>query len=208
MQKRINLDTWERREHFLFFRGFDEPFYGVTVQVDCTRAYRDAKAAGVSFFLYYLYKALKAVQQVENFRMRIAGEEVVIYDVINAGFTVARNNGTFGYGYFDYADDFRQFITIAGNEISRVQATTDLQRSPREDLVRFSALPWIDFTAVSHARMFSVKESCPRISFGKMTQADGVCSMPVSIHVHHALVDGIHIGQYIDCFQQLMNESV
>ena len=29
--------------------------------------------------------------------------------------------------------------------------------------------------------------------------------MPVSIHVHHALVDGLHVGQYIDCFQELLN---
>ncbi|MEL7004699.1 MAG: hypothetical protein AAFN93_18470 [Bacteroidota bacterium] len=30
--------------------------------------------------------------------------------------------------------------------------------------------------------------------------------MPVSIHVHHGLVDGIHVGQYCDLFQKLLNE--
>jgi chloramphenicol O-acetyltransferase type A len=53
--------------------------------------------------------------------------------------------------------------------------------------------------------MFSVDDSCPKISFGKMTNHNGKRTMPVSIHVHHALVDGLHLGQYIDCLQGLLN---
>jgi chloramphenicol O-acetyltransferase type A len=45
------------------------------------------------------------------------------------------------------------------------------------------------------------------MSFGKMTESDGKLTMPVSVHVHHALIDGLHVGQYIDLFQQLMNEG-
>ncbi|MDB5151098.1 MAG: chloramphenicol acetyltransferase, partial [Mucilaginibacter sp.] len=33
-------------------------------------------------------------------------------------------------------------------------------------------------------------------------------TMPVSIHVNHALIDGIHVGQYIDCYQELLNKGV
>ena len=39
-----------------------------------------------------------------------------------------------------------------------------------------------------------------------MTETSGKRSMPVSVHVHHALVDGVHVGQYIEEFQKLMNE--
>jgi chloramphenicol O-acetyltransferase type A len=38
-----------------------------------------------------------------------------------------------------------------------------------------------------------------------MTENGGKRSMPVAIHVNHALVDGIHVGQYVDCFQARMN---
>ncbi|MDB5000637.1 MAG: chloramphenicol acetyltransferase [Mucilaginibacter sp.] len=31
-------------------------------------------------------------------------------------------------------------------------------------------------------------------------------SMPVSITVHHGLMDGYQVGQYIDLFQKLLNE--
>jgi chloramphenicol O-acetyltransferase len=31
--------------------------------------------------------------------------------------------------------------------------------------------------------------------------------MPTSIHVHHALVDGIDIGRHLDWFQDYLNEQ-
>ncbi|HMX59624.1 MAG TPA: CatA-like O-acetyltransferase [Chitinophagales bacterium] len=50
MKKRIDIDNWNRKEHFLFFSKFEEPFFGVTIKVDCTSAYKKAKEKGVSFF--------------------------------------------------------------------------------------------------------------------------------------------------------------
>jgi chloramphenicol O-acetyltransferase type A len=41
-----------------------------------------------------------------------------------------------------------------------------------------------------------------------MTESNGKRTMPMSVHVHHALVDGLHIGQYIDCYQELLNTGV
>jgi chloramphenicol O-acetyltransferase type A len=38
-----------------------------------------------------------------------------------------------------------------------------------------------------------------------MTRENGKKSMPVSVHVHHMLMDGYHVGQFIDAFQELMN---
>ncbi|MBC7912492.1 MAG: chloramphenicol acetyltransferase, partial [Pyrinomonadaceae bacterium] len=47
--------------------------------------------------------------------------------------------------------------------------------------------------------------SCPKISFGMMTDEHGKLSMPVSIHVHHALMDGYHVAEFVNLFQELMN---
>jgi chloramphenicol O-acetyltransferase type A len=207
MKQKLDIDNWARKEHFEFFNQFEEPLYGVCINIDCTIAYRVAKEKNTSFFVYCLYRCLEAAQLVEPFKMRIEGKDIFVYDTINAGCTVARPNGTFGFGYIDYHPELGFFTGNAQAEIERVKIRTDLQRSPRTDQIRFSALRWIDFTSVSHARMFSVQDSCPRISFGKMTLKDEVRSMPLSLHVHHALVDGLHIGQYLDCLQGLMNKE-
>lgn len=43
IEKIIDIATWNRREHYEHFSAFDDPFFGVTVNVDCTRAYQEAK---------------------------------------------------------------------------------------------------------------------------------------------------------------------
>jgi chloramphenicol O-acetyltransferase type A len=75
------------------------------------------------------------------------------------------------------------------------------------NVIHFSTVPWVNFTSLSHARSFTFPDSCPKISFGKMMIGiDGKRTMSMSIHAHHGLMDGYHVGQFVDCFQELMNE--
>ena len=205
MRKKVDLDSWVRRAHFEFFRTFDEPYYGVCVRVDCTKAHAAAKRKGYSFFLYYLYQSIAAAQRVEAFRLRIEEGEVFRYDQIDAGSTLMRPDGTFGFGYYTYSEAIETFMAESGREVERVRGTTGLERRNVPNIIRYSALPWLDFTSLSHARRFAAGDSCPWISFGKMTEENGRRSMPMSIHVHHALVDGVDVGRYVECFQDLMN---
>jgi chloramphenicol O-acetyltransferase type A len=207
MKQKLDLTTWNRKEHFLFFKQMEEPFYGITTTIDCTQAYGKAKTLGVSFFSYYLHKTLSAVNAIENFRYRIIGDEVYIFDVIDASATVMREDTTFGFSYMPYTENPIDFAQIVQTEIERIQTTTGVfTREYPENLIHFSALPWINFTSLSHARSFSWPDSCPKISFGKLTDENGIKSMPISVHVHHGLVDGYHVGLFLDALQQLMNE--
>ena len=204
----LDINTWKRKDHFHFFRRFEEPFFGVTVNVDCTHAYKAAREKGISFFLYYLYRSLQAANAIEPFRYRIDKEQVIVYDKVNASPTINRPDGTFGFSYIDYYPDANEFLVKAKEEIERVQNSTGLVPAmASENVIHYSSVPWIRFTSLSHARAFSFPDSIPKISFGKMVEEGGRQTMPMSIHVHHALMDGFHVGQYIDLFEELMNTS-
>lgn len=208
MKKLLDIKNWERKEHFNFFRKFEEPFWGMTTEIDCTTAYDFCKKNERSFFLYYLHKSLFAANLIEPFRYRISGEQVYIYETVNASPTINRDDGTFGFAYMDYKKDFFEFSEIAKKEIERIKSTSGLVPAVSgENVIHFSSLPWLKFTAISHARSFSFPDSCPKITFGKMTENAGKKLMPVSVHVHHALIDGFHVGQFIDEYQKLMNEK-
>jgi chloramphenicol O-acetyltransferase type A len=206
MKQYINLDTWNRKDHFHFFRRFEEPFFGVTVTIDCTHAYATAKAQNISFFLYYLYQSLAAANEITPFRYRIENKTAVAcYDVVHASPTINRTDGTFGFSYLDYDTNSDSFYRKAANTIREVQASTGLVPAINgENVIHYSSIPWIDFTSLSHARSFSFADSCPKISFGKMTVNQDKRTMPVSVHVHHALMDGYHVAQFIDLFQTKM----
>jgi chloramphenicol O-acetyltransferase type A len=205
----LDIDNWPRKEHFLFFKQFEEPYFGATVEIDCTNAYNKSKALETSFFIYYLHKTLVAVNTNEPFRYRISGDNIHIYDRIDASATIGRADGTFGFSLIHYDPDFDIFKETALQEIERIQSTTGIFTRTFEDdnLIHFSAIPWLNFTSLSHARSYTFPDSCPKISFGKTTISEnGKRTMPMSVHVHHGLMDGSHLGQLVDYFQEIMNQ--
>lgn len=209
MKTLLDLENWNRKEHFAHFKQMEEPFFGVTVEIDCTKAYQTAKELNVSFFIYYLHKTLVAVNSVENFKYRIADDKIYINDHIDASATIGREDGTFGFSLIEFNPDFNLFKENALAEIERIQNTMGLfTRSFDDDnLIHFSAIPWINFTSISHARSYTFPDSCPKISFGKMiTSETGKRTISMSVHVHHALMDGLHVGQFIDRFEEEMNK--
>lgn len=204
-KQKIDLETWERRALFNFFSSFSEPYHGVCLRVDCTGTYRYAQEHRLSVFLSLLHRSLVAAHQVENFRMRIVDGAVWRYEQINGGSAVGRPNGTIGFGHYRFREGIKEFVDEASVEVERVRQRNDVERYPEANLIRYSVLPWFDFTSISHARDFSRDDSAPRITFGKITERDGRCTMPVSIHVHHALADGLHVAQFVEHFQQLLD---
>jgi chloramphenicol O-acetyltransferase type A len=204
----LDIENWPRKEHFDFFRKFEEPFFGATVMIDCTKAYAEAKRLHVSFFIYYLHKTLLAVNAIEPFRYRISDDAVFVYDQIDGSATISRKDGSFGFSLIEFHPDIDIFSKNALVEIERVQNTPGLftRTFGIDNLIHFSAIPWLDFTSLSHARSFTFPDSCPKISFGKMTVSEaGRKSMAMSIHVHHGLMDGLHVGKFVDCFQENMD---
>ena len=205
--KIIDLDNWSRRQHFTFFSSFEEPLWGTTTVVDVTRALQASKNQNIPFFIYYLYQCVRATNAIENLRYRINPDgKVVLYDHIGASATVLRANETFGFTFIPYQDKLSSFKKEVEKEITRVKSTKDL--FPPEDpidVIHYSAVPWLNFTSLSHARSFKKNDGVPKISFGKYYQEGQHKKMAISIHVHHGLVDGIHIGRFINRFQELLD---
>lgn len=207
---RLDLENWPRREHFEFFRKFEEPFFGLVSQIDCTKAYPAAKEQGVSFFVYYMHKVAAAVNAVPEFRCRIQGDGIVVWDRVDVSATIPRADHTFGFSLMPYHPDLATFAESARIETERIQNTKGLftRSFETDNLIHFSALPWVDFTSLSHARSFAHPDSCPKISVGKMTGTGENRTMPVAVHVHHGLVDGYHVGQFLELLQHQMDTGM
>jgi chloramphenicol O-acetyltransferase type A len=205
----LDIEKWPRKEHFHFFKQFEEPFFGATVEIDCTRAYENSKKLDSSFFIYYLHKTLVAVNSIESFRYRISADTIEIHNRIDASATIGRADGTFGFSLIEYNLNFDIFKATALAEIARIQNTTGIftRTFESDNMIHFSAIPWLNFTSLSHARSYTFPDSCPKISFGKMMVAEtGKRTMSMSVHVHHGLMDGMQLGQFVDCFQEIMNQ--
>lgn len=205
MKQQVDISSWVRKAQFEFFREFEEPFFGIVADIECGAAYKLCKQKGYSFYLFYLHKILLAANQIQEFRYRIEESDVVLWNQIRIGATVDRVDGTFGFAHFEFHQQFDDFVGAAKREIERVRGRTDLEPSDgNDDIIHFSAVPWVSFTSLSHARQFSRADSCPKISTGKLHQRDNKTLLPLSVHAHHALMDGAHVGRFFQVVEALL----
>ena len=208
--RRLDLSTWNRREHFAFYRGYDNPYFNLCAPVDVTRLLERCRSEeGPSFFLASLWASLTAVNEIEELRYRIRGDDVVVHGIVHGGSTVLVPDGTFRFGYFDYDPDFWTFAEGAGSVLERVRAEMGpLEARPeRDDMIHYSIIPWVAFTSFSHARRWGTVDSVPKVVFGRHHRDGDIDRMPVSVEVHHALVDGLHVGRFFERFQHHLDEA-
>jgi len=207
MSHRLDLANWHRRELFEFFRGYANPYFNICARLDITRLMELLRdRPGVSVSLAYHYFALRIANEIEPFHYRLEGDEVMVHDVINGGTTVLLPNETFTYAYFDYFEDFEKFLLEAGEAIRKVLAEGALKPTMRYDLIYFTTLPWVSFTSFAHARTPGRGESIPRIAFGKFFKESGHTLLPISVEVHHALMDGLHVGRFLMRMEEALSE--
>ena len=208
--KIIDRETWPRREYFEFFAKMASPYFGIVSEVECTGAYRAAKNQGHSFFASYLHKSMIAVNHTPELRTRICGENIVAFSVIHAGTTIGRDDGSFGFAYMNFSEDFATFNAALQAEIQAVKNSTGLRLNNDDlklDLIRHSSLPWIQFTGLLHPTPLNPQDSVPKITFGKRTERNGRFYLPVSVEAHHGLADGLHVAHYLKQFEALLNPS-
>lgn len=201
----LDLESWPRRGAFEFFRGFDNPFFNLCTELETAPLVDFCRAnPGASFFLAYTYLSLRAANEVEPFRYRLEGDRVRVHERIHGGTTVLLEDERFVFAYFDYVEDFAAFHAAARAAIERVKAGAGEfdPRDDRDDLIHYSTLPWVAFTSFSHARRWRTGDSVPKIVFGKGQEREGRHLLPISVEVHHALMDGLHVGRYLETLQR------
>jgi chloramphenicol O-acetyltransferase type A len=198
----VDLDSWKRRDHYLWFRSYERPFFSVTVEVDVTAAWnRSRKRGAPSFFLTSLFPMLKAANEIEAFRLRLRPRGVWRHDRIAVGPTILRSNQTFGFARLEAASTLREFVAHAQAAVSDASAQSGLKepKNAGDDVVFHSVLPWLRFTAFSNA-LPGRRDSIPRIVFGRCEAERRRVKMPVAVEVHHALVDGLDVARFFEKF--------
>jgi chloramphenicol O-acetyltransferase type A len=196
----IDLDSWRRREHFLLFRDYDRPHFSITAAVDVSAVYA-ASREGTSFTLAMLFAAMHAANAVEAFRLRLREDGVWCHDAVGIGCTVLRPDRTFGFSYFAHETSFPRFAAEGAREMERARAGTTLgdEREADDATLHATVLPWIRFSSFTNA--MRREDSVPKLTFGKRYAEGGAWYVPVCVEVHHALVDGMDVGDFFERLQ-------
>lgn len=208
MKKIIKIENWIRKEHYEWFNNFDEPFWGIVSEINCTKAYQESKNKNIPFYHNYLHKSLKAINLIEDFKLRIENDKVVCFDKINASATLNNKDGLYSMSFIEYNKNLEEFSQAMKEEELRVSKISGLgvtSNTKRLDVIHYSSAPWFKITGLTHARNYKFKDSVPKITFGKFEEVNGEKTMNIAINGHHGLVDGSHAGNFLSLFQDLLN---
>ena len=203
--KRIDLDTYPRRDHFNHFCAMAYPYAGVTVDVDVTDLLSLCREKGYSFYLMVLHAVALAADEVPEFRRRIDHGGIVEYDECPTSHIELKPDGTYAYCTLRHHMPLADYLAQA--EVARTAAREGGSIEEEDDVQSMyfiSTLPWLHYTQLIQP-VACGEESNPRITWGKYQANDkGRMMMPLSVLVHHALVDGIHIAKFYEAFNQQM----
>lgn len=184
-------------------RPAGEPWSGITAQVTCAVTPQQCKAAGHSFFIFYIHSAITALNGIPALRDRFAGNTVIRHPQIDPAVTVARHDGTFAFVRLPFSGALNRFTEEAVPLLAEARSSTGLvPTETRSDLAHFSVAPWLPFTGISHARRFTPDYSIPIISIGGLQQQGNSGRLPAALHAHRALVTEQQCAQWFALFEK------
>jgi len=204
----IDQTGWPRCEQFELFRNFGFPYFSITADVDIT-AYRNALPKGGRFTVGVVYAIAVAANTVPEFRQRIRGDEVIEFDVVHPSIIVLNDDEAFRFCAFPFAQDFAEFSKDAPERIERARTASSMYNNlpDQDDFLFLTAIPGISFTGVMHAAPSHAPDSVPRIAWGKYRDVAGRIMLPLNVQVHHALVDGIHVGRFYSKVEEILGNA-
>jgi len=195
--RKIDMQTWSRREHFEFFNTFNHPHFNLCANMDLTGFLPYVKEHGFSMTAAIIYVISRAANAIPEFRYRMRDGEIVEHEAVSPSVTILVNNDLFSFCTIDYSQDFGEFAGRAARKIAAVKDNPTLKDPPgRDDLLYMTALPWVSFTSFTHPMRLHPEDSIPRFAWGKYFEEGGFMKMPLSVQGHHALMDGIHMGKF------------
>lgn len=203
----LDMETWNRKDQFTLFNKMDYPHFNVCANLDITVFYDYLKKNKLPFLVSMVYLVSRVANEIEPFRYRIRDGKVLIHEQVHPAFTIMNEDEVFGFCPTDYMENFQAFKMKALEEIEKSRLNISVSDEPgRDDMLFLTSLPWVSFTSVTHPIHMSPTDSIPRIGWGKYFQENEKLKMPISVQVHHALMDGLHVGKYYMRIQELLDQ--
>lgn len=209
--KIIDINSWDRNSVYQNFINYDTPILSITTRLNVNKLVKFCKKTKSSFFINFLFAVMHAINNVDALKLRFDGENVVLYDMVGAGFVVLKDNGVITTVRAPKTFDYKEFYNGVKQDIKSTQkgdVNADFGGDDKKDVFYVTAVKWVDFTSINNPYDFKDKEgsSIPRIAWGKMVRERGKWTMPFDIACHHALVDGYPVCEFINKLQELINQ--
>ena len=194
--KRIDMESWERREVYEYYSRASRPFYSMTFDVDVTDAAAYAKERGVSFYGVMIWLVTRAVNRVPAMLQTVVDRQVWQYAARQPSFTDLHEGAEQFHIVTLPLEDTAEAFARKAKEVSAAQTCFLDTGKEGGDLLYISCFPWMRITAMGGERETDGDDCIPRICWGRWEERGGRKVLGLSVDVNHRTVDGLHIGRF------------
>ena len=205
----IDVDNWERKEHFDYYRTKIVCGYCMTVKLDITHFLEQVKKNNLRFYPSFIYCAARIVNSMKEFKMGVDAEgRPGYYDVSNPNLTIFHeDNHTFSDLWTEYSPDFKEFYKNTVDNMDKYSTAHGIKVRANQppNFFCISCVPWVEYESYNTYTPAGTPNMFPILTFGKFSEKDGKYTMPFTLNISHASADGYHTGKFINDLQELLN---
>lgn len=204
MFKRINVETWARKEYFEHYRQVPCS-YSMTVKLDITKL----RESGVKIYPAMLYLLAQTVNAHDEFRMSFDEQgNVGIFDEMSPCYTIFHEDTqTFSLLWTEFSQDWKTFLAsyeADKNNYGKQQGFC-VKEMP-ENTFDVSMVPWTTFEGFHLGLDKGGDYLIPIFTMGKFYKDGARTMLPLAIQVNHAVCDGFHACRFVNELQERIAE--
>ena len=204
---KIDMDNWERREHYYYYRDFIKTRYNLCGEIDITGLLSQVREKRLHFYLVFLYVVIHTDNEIKELRMCLDEDGALGYwDVCHPSYTIFHKDDlTFSDIWTEYSPDFQTFYERASQDMETFQDVKGIKAKPDTppNFCPISCIPWISFTGFGSDTYAESNMLYPVILFGKYHENEkGQILLPLSIAVNHMVADGYHTCLFFQKIQE------
>ena len=181
----IDIEHWERREHYRHFIQEVVCGYSLTTYLDITNL------SGQRLYPAMLWLLTDTVNCYPEFRTALTDKGLGVYDDMHPAYTIFhREKKTFSGIWTFFSPDYPTFLQAYRSDTAAYAASSHYEPKSGRPANSFdvSMMPWVTFTSF-HLQIFNEgKYLLPIFTMGKVFEEGGKRNIPLAIQVHHAVL--------------------
>ena len=207
--RKIDMKTWPRKEHYLYYTNKLKIEFNMSASVDVTKLLEFCHTYGYKFYPSIIYFVTKVLNEIENFKMfKDENGDLCVWDKIIPNYTIFHDEDkTFSDCWSDFSEDFNEFYSAVIQDMQKYKDKKGIKIKDDQppNFYCISCVPWVSFTACNSRVINGEPTYFPIVTIGKYIKEPKKITLPVNITVAHAVCDGYHVGLFFERLQDEIN---
>ena len=179
----------------------------MTARLDVTRLRAECDRFGVHFYAAFIWCTSNVVNRLPFMKMMTDEEgNPGVWDVVHPNYTIFhKEDHTFSDCWSEYDADFAIFYKRIETDIEAAKKVRGVKAKAGQPVNFYciSCVPWLDYTGYATSTVSDHVALFPIITFGKYTEDNGKLTLPLTLTIAHAAMDGWHTSEF---FREMQEE--